>query len=197
MAIEAVRGCGYRKVGGLYLMGGKIGAPCCKFPYEVGVCPTCGGGISQTRGFKWINPKELLGECDSERYSKQYLVEPLSLCPIPDQEKAGLLWVGKAHYATPADFLSEAREQGISRRIRTLPKELKLGETWVFFGHPEAVLTRDDEGEAVYRPGLFCAFIPTHVEKLVKESELEEVREDLEKRGIRPVPIPDNDPDHN
>ena len=54
MAVEARRGCGYRKVGGLYLMGGTGGMPCCKMPIPLHVCPTCHGGIKQTRGWSWI-----------------------------------------------------------------------------------------------------------------------------------------------
>jgi len=45
--------------------------------------------------------------------------------------------------------------------------------------------------------GIFCAFIPKRVEKLVWESELtDEKREQLEKRGITPVSIPDGDMDN-
>ena len=35
MAIEAPRGCGYRKVGGLYMCGGGIPIHCDRLPYEL------------------------------------------------------------------------------------------------------------------------------------------------------------------
>ncbi|GAI85408.1 unnamed protein product, partial [marine sediment metagenome] len=45
--------------------------------------------------------------------------------------------------------------------------------------------------------GIFCAFIPKRVEKLIWESQATpEELEKLEKRGITPVPIPDGDQDH-
>lgn len=64
MAAEAKRGCGYRKVGGLYLVAGKTGAACCKLPLPLTVCPCCGQGIKQTRGWTWVDPSKLMaGEC--------------------------------------------------------------------------------------------------------------------------------------
>jgi len=45
--------------------------------------------------------------------------------------------------------------------------------------------------------GIFCAFIPKRVEKLIWESQATpEELEKLEKRGITPVLIPDGDADH-
>ena len=55
MAIEQKRGCGYRKVGGLYMVGGGIGVPCDRLPYELTVCPCCSQGVKQSRGWTWID----------------------------------------------------------------------------------------------------------------------------------------------
>jgi len=45
--------------------------------------------------------------------------------------------------------------------------------------------------------GIFCAFIPKRVEKLIwKNQATPEELEKLEKRGITPVIIPDGDSDH-
>ena len=52
MSVEARRGCGYRKVGGLYLVGPKLEAGCGRLPL-VHVCPVCQSGIKQTRGWVW------------------------------------------------------------------------------------------------------------------------------------------------
>jgi len=45
--------------------------------------------------------------------------------------------------------------------------------------------------------GIFCAFRPQRIEKLIRESDAtpEELKK-LEKRGITPIKVPDNDPDH-
>lgn len=46
--------------------------------------------------------------------------------------------------------------------------------------------------------GIFCAFIPKRIEKLIKESEATpETLEALKKRNITAIPVPDDDPDHN
>lgn len=57
MAVEAKRGCGYRKVGGLYLVGGGLSAPCDRMPFLLERCKVCGGGIKFTRGPQWILPE--------------------------------------------------------------------------------------------------------------------------------------------
>ena len=41
MAIEPRRGCGFRKTGGLYLVGDNQGQPCCRLPIILHVCPAC------------------------------------------------------------------------------------------------------------------------------------------------------------
>src|SRR5260370_22228167 len=65
MAVEAKRGCGYRKAGGLYLVGGGIGLPCDRLPYEIHECPCChmsvlgekpAKGIKQTiANLQWLD----------------------------------------------------------------------------------------------------------------------------------------------
>jgi hypothetical protein len=66
MAIEPKRGCGYRKVGGLYLVVMGAGRHCGKMPIRAEVCPTCNGGIKPTRGWTWIDPAPLFADrpCD-------------------------------------------------------------------------------------------------------------------------------------
>lgn len=141
VSFEAERGCGYRKPGGLYLMGGKLSDPCGKLPFEVGKCPVCGEGIKPSRGYTWIEPLRLFygtddvldtgcndAHCDS--------------CPVGgaiSDEPAGLIWIGGRYYPTPHDFNREANAIGISRKIPSVPRDFEVGKTWVFLAHREVI----------------------------------------------------------
>lgn len=227
MAQEKKRGCGYRKIGGLYLCGGGIWVECDRLPLRVGHCPTCGAGIHFTRAFTEINALRLFGSHDySDRDEKSGIfiqrchdkVRPCHVCD-PKDEPAFIMMVGSKYY-TPESFIREAREMGVSKKIPFIPKNLELGRTVVYLAHPKAVEVRealavqqamaivedkgtmqprllDAETKPTYALGIFCAFIPTQVEKLIKQSEAtEETLEALRKRGITPVLVPDDDPDH-
>ena len=205
MAVEPMRGCGYRKVGGLYLCGRGQGMDCDRLPYELELCPTCGAGVKFTRGWTWLNWSEYAG---SHRDSEERCKDSYG-CPVCDpsskQQPFGLLWVGEASY-TPKTFIQEALTMGVSRRIAAVPKNLKLGDTWVLFAHRSVcgkrrpplapVVTPPLEEEDV--PGVFYAFRPTSLELLVWESNAKpEYLEDLAKRNITPIIIPDGDEDHH
>src|SRR5262245_57985449 len=103
MAVEAKRGCGFRKVGGLYLVTDKLGVPCGGLPIPLHVCPTCGEGIKQTRGWTWISARKLLAgdrNCGASH---------CPACPVSHPpEKAGLTWVGGRFYPKPEDWTREA-----------------------------------------------------------------------------------------
>lgn len=138
MAVEAKRGCGFRKVGGLYLVSGRATMACCKLPVPLTVCPCCGQGIKQTRGWTWVNPAKLLGD-------KKCLASDLSQIACPAAyparmgERAGLLWVGRQFYPTPESFDREAAAMGVSRRITTIPHGFEVGKTWILFAHPDTI----------------------------------------------------------
>lgn len=192
MAVEAKRGCGYRKVGGIYLVGEGEGIPCCKLPIRLHICPTCAQGVKQTRGWTWIDPRPwLAGDCSSIYRS---------ICPAaqPDKlgEKVGLLWIGTAFYKTPEDFMQEAAQQGISRRIIAVPRGFKASEHYVFFAHPKVFKVVNDNDE--WQPGIFRIFKPTRIEKIVTETMArdQDAMDKLAKQGITPVIVPDNDRDH-
>jgi len=214
MAQETKRGCGYRKVGGLYLCGEYISVPCDRLPYPLDVCPTCGGGIKVSRGFTKINPLKLFGyhqPCSGR-------IRPCFVCD-PKDEMAYIMGVGEKYYKTPRDFMVEAQQLGVSKRIPWIPDELELGKTIVYLAHPKAcevktsvalqhamaiVRTENNnepwllESEQVeYKPGIFSAFIPHRVEKLIWEHDATpETLERLNKRGITPIIIKDGDIDH-
>lgn len=188
MAIEPRRGCGYRKVGGLYLVSEGPGLPCCRLPLRLSICPCCGAGIKQTRGWTWINPTLLLGE--------SYRPE-CNACPAGNPAtmgaRAGLLWIGVQFYPTVAHFEAEARTMGISRRISAIPRGLKVGETWVLLAHPKAC-TPDAEGREA---GVFRIFRPQRIEKILTASQATpEELDKLAEAGITPVIVPDGDRDH-
>jgi len=195
MATESRRACGYRKVGGLYLVSTQFGAPCCKLPLALHVCPTCNSGVKQTRAWQWIDPRPwLAGECRSYGPVPCPAARPALL-----GERVGLLWIGAQFYPTPEDFSVEATRMGVSRRILAVPRGFKLGTTWVFLAHPRVMRSIDAEtGEVVWKPGIFKIFRPTAIEKIVTATQAEDTEEmaRLEKAGITPVVVPDDDRDH-
>ena len=197
MAIEASRGCGYRKVGGLYICGGGMQTPCDRLPYPLGLCPVCGSGVKFTRGWTWINWKKFAGNhSDLSEPGKcvcGLITTYKNLCPVcnPGErpQPFGLLWVGESSY-TLESFSRETAVMGVSRRIPAIPRGLKLGQTVVLLVHRDA-LGKD-------KPGVFEAFTPQTLELLIWESEAtEEKLAELVKRGITPIIIPDGDKDHN
>lgn len=168
--VEQRRGCGYRSVGGYYLVAEGSWGGCCRFPVPLPErCGFCGAGIVPSRGWTWVNADVLL--------------EPVPLsdprchsCPLsPRLGQAGLLWVGEKWYATPADFIAEADTRGISRRIPTVPKGFILGTTWVLLAH------------RLPQPRIFAAFKPQRIEKVVDPATTPEEAAALRKRGITPV----------
>lgn len=197
MSVEPRRGCGYRKIGGLYLVGPQWGAPCCKLPHALEVCPTCSAGIKQSRGWTWINAAAIFaGDCTGgERAGgvRVFVSDP-SYCPLSAPARLGrmgLLWIGARFYPTPAHFDHEAATLGVSKRIAAVPRGFKVGETWVALAHPAVPI-----GDKA-RPAIVRVFRPAAVEKLMPESmrDSSEV-ERLRAAGVTPVFVPDDDPDH-
>lgn len=211
-------------MGGLYFVSRGRGMFCDRLPIPLEVCPTCGHGIKQSRGFTWVDVEALVGGLHPNCADSF----PCPLCMKPDQlRKSGLLWIGERFYKTAEEFLREADELGISRRISAIPRGFKVGETWILLAHPKAIAcplncercsqmmtleNRDDESvlhcqicgheTPLYRPGVFRLFCPERIEKLVPESWRADpawphpsLRE-LEEKGITPVFVPDDDPDH-
>jgi hypothetical protein len=203
--MERKRGCGYRKVGGLYLMGGGIGIPCDRLPFELTVCPCCSQGVKQARGWTWIDVAKF--------FQGPHMEEPQTLCSCGSKGcplclkpeilgKAGLLWIGEKFYKTPSDFLKEGVALGFSRRIKAVPQGFKIGETWVLLAHAKAVpvpptVTTTFDKDPEFKPGIFYVWLPQRLELCFKESERgSEKVQAAEKRGITAVFFPDSDVDH-
>jgi len=203
MAVEQARGCGYRKVGGLYLCGEGASMSCDRLPYKIENCPVCGSGLKFSRAWTWLDWERYAGE-----HHPMMICRCPEVCPVchPDKDKQpyGLLWVGEKFYS-PEAFVRESLQLGISRRlpftgnIPRAPKNLKLGETWILFAHKHVILTgKDEKNIDVYEPAIFHAFRPTRLELLLWESEATEDRlSELEKADITPIVIPNGDKDHD
>jgi len=171
---------------------------CDRLPYELEICPTCGAGVKFTRGFTWLDWDKYAG-MHSFKNDDCKCFSVCSVChPTEHAQPYGLLWVGEASY-TPQTFIKEALTMGISRRIAAVPRNLKLGETWVLFAHIKACGERKDEdGKVEGIPGVFHAFRPQSLELLIWQSDAKpEYLEDLAKRNITPIIIPDDDEDHH
>jgi len=200
LAVELRRGCGFRKVGGLYLIGTGLSVACDRLPHELRTCPICGAGVKVTRGIQWIKGKEFFGgNCPNIKKSPKSPCHEF-FCPICHSDalpgKQALMWVGEKHY-TPESFIAEANQMTVSKRIATVPNDLILGVTLVLLAHPLAVRGFDKETGKHGKPGIFYAFTPKRVEKIITNQATAEEIEKLKKRGITPVVVPHDDPDHN
>jgi hypothetical protein len=188
--IEGSRGCGYRKEGGLYLILEKFQAKDCgKIPLPLEKCPCCGAGVKFSRGWTWINGKLL--------FEKVKCATGLKQCPpcILDHppERMGLLWIGEKLYPTPQDWIDEGMTMGISRRIKSIPRDFKVGETWVAVAHikaiPKSISVLDGQPDLPAKPAIFQVFRPTHIEYVVREKDGKKKLADMQKKGIKLVKV--------
>jgi len=187
---EKVRGCGFRKSGkdgvGQYMMGGKLEEPCERLPMPLTVCPCCGQGYKFARNFTWIDPGRMFApdlepRCLAlgEEFDRTHAHAWCSMCCPADVagDRAGLIWIGARHYKTPALFLAEAREMGISRRLPAIPNKFEFGEHYVYLAHKAAVIPflgdfeigKDEPPKLT--PGVFSVFKPTHVDLVIDDED--------------------------
>jgi hypothetical protein len=95
-----------------------------------------------------------------------------------------LLWVGKNYYNSFSVYWEEAMRMGISRRIKTVPRNFVIGKSVVFLAHTNCII----RGGNMY-PGVFFVFTP-RVEYVVdKENDTDEKLDKLEKKGITIVDV--------
>lgn len=167
MAQEAKRGCGFRAVGGLYFVSGALGFVCDRLPYNLSVCSTCGQGLHVTRAPMRVDAEKLFGKHfrmfptnQTKTYVEDHKVidaplvdmkecEEFAVCPFCNPTKmksAWLMGVGRKYY-TPRSFMEEANKLGVSKRIHAVPKEFKLGESWILLTHPDAGTKEFDSHE--------------------------------------------------
>lgn len=206
--VKVLRECGYRKVGGLYLVGPLLSRVCDRLPFRLEPCPMCNHSFDFHRGLAKTSGKGIFHYEHNEEFDSP-ACKCLAPCPscYPTDGLAVLMWVGKKFY-TPESFTKEAERLGVSKRLPYIPKWLKLGEAWVFLAHPEAVEIEGapgknggDQGKFFAKvPGVFHAFVPQRIEKIVVEKEAEhfsqEAIDKLDMQGIDIVTVPWGDPDH-
>jgi hypothetical protein len=183
------RGCGWRKPGGKYLIGGSLCAPCGKLPHFLEPCPRCRATIKPIRGWRWIDPFVLF---TGRIGCRQCHGDPCPLYIPPD--RAGLIWIGDTFY-TADEFVAEAARIGISRRIQCVPKGFELGKTLVLLASRKVLTTivrldvpRFDQ-MFDYKPAIFAAFVPTALQYVVRGDEVPEELERLASQGFTLVRI--------
>lgn len=189
---EGKRGCGFRKTGGLYLVGNGTSFDCGRLPIPLMTCPCCGHGFKVSRGWTWVDADRLI-EAAPECLRKK---SACRLCPMDRMirdgiGRAGLIWIGEEFYQTTADFNREAEAMGVSRRLHTVPHGFVVGETWVLLAHRKAILREAPRmGEKPqWIPGIFRLFKPERIEVIVKGDEPDSVIDGYIDRGLTPVKI--------
>ncbi len=145
------------------------------------------------RGIQKFNPNQVFGECTGfitgcDSCGASRVSGMLPLCNPP--AKGYIIWVGEAYYDTPDTFLNEAIEMGISRKIRAVPKDLKIGD-YVYVGFRKAVPTDETgrDGLRIFAPGVFSVFPVRRIEKLLTEEQQQDQTyiSRLVEKGITPV----------
>jgi len=201
MSCEPKRGCGYRKIGGTYLVSGPEGFSCDRLPFKLCICPVCGQGVKFSRGWTWVDIGKLVGgpHLLKDGVSAFHLLKDgisafpdgiickCPLCPLcvapQTMGRGGLLWVGARFYPKPEHFMAEGLSLGFSRRIASIPRGFKLGSTWVLMAHKKGFLEmvkepiNPEQPELVpiekvkYSPGVFTVWRPTKIERILPDTE--------------------------
>lgn len=187
MAIESKRGCGYRKVGGTYVVSGNFWASCDRLPFPLTVCPCCGEGYRPSRSLREIDPRGMLGGkhepciCKTNCYicnpGKLYSYEDESL----DKVSHYLEWIGGNFYKDHSTFISEAQKLGISRRLKNgVPRGVVVGKSVFYLAHRDILFTkRSNAAKGFTRqlfekgPGIFMAFVTQRIEHICTQSEFD------------------------
>lgn len=166
---------------------------CGRVPFPLHACPTCGGGYRPSRAWRWVEPKEMLSPMPESNCGEHSALTCM-MCPMNPYfwergAKAGLIWIGEAHYPAPQEFMREALEMGVSRRIAAIPRGFRAG-TGVFLAHKKAVPPSGDVlGEDGFTPGIFTFFRAQRIEYVVRGDETPDKIERLHDRGVQIVRV--------
>lgn len=208
---EKDRLCGERKPEGMYLRSDGLFDSCGKLPLRLNCCPACGQGVKVTRGMSKINPRLLF---NTTCFGSNCSGCSLELTRL--KEVGYLIGVGVKFYKHPSDFIREALEMGVSKRIAQIPRDFQVGVTPVFLAHPrvfmdlvneqavereieededQPALELDDHSETtgrrvvVHSPGVVAVVVPNRIEYVVRGDESEDQLERLEARGLSLVRV--------
>lgn len=193
MPIETIRGCGYRQVGGLYLVSDAFNiVQCDRLPMEIPVCACCGEHPRFTRGIAKIDPYHLWGDHPYQNENKCLCKKDCYVC-YPNR-KSYLMWIGKEY--TMGSFYDEAYRLGISKRIPHIPEGFELGDS-VFLAMKN-YLKKEGNKKA---DAVIIAFKPNRVEYLQEQKKEYSKKEQekinsLKERGITIIYVkrtPDNE----
>jgi len=187
---EFQRGCGYRKAGGMYLVSGTLWRACGILPIPDHNCECCDRNyLVPSRAPKWIKDSRPL-------FDYRQCSAPANSClscwfnvqvTKPNPDPVMLVWIGERHYRTSEQFVAEALQRGISRRINSIPRGFKVGETNVFLAHRKTFMGLDENNDPILKPAIFARFVPQEIEYIVTEETSKEAIEALKKRGLTPV----------
>lgn len=193
------RGCGMQKPGGLYLRSDGLGRPCGKLPIPLEVCPHCGHGIKQSRTYSWID-SDFITAAPCGWLTDASVKRCHCYCAVNSPEILGekvlLIWIGEQFYPSPYEFIAEDERigcenvpMGVSRRVKSIPRGFKVGESCVALAHPKAIVGFDEHGSTKFTPGIFQVWRPTFVEYIVTGEETEEELNALEAKGFRLIKV--------
>jgi hypothetical protein len=210
---ELERGCGYRKIGGAYLVGTGLAVPCDALPLELVDCSCCGFKVPFSRNIIKIHGGYLAGRLRGHQCRDEFP------CPICSGhiDRFYIMYVSQKLY-TPESFMAEALAQGVSKRIppQSIPKDLALGQDWIMlamFKYPlklragESSMDRAERGakdgeewrDFREAKAVFYAFKPERKEILLWSDTPNAVIRRWEKQGFTPVLIehtPENEAKH-
>lgn len=210
---ETERGCGWRQVGGVYLVGTGIKATCDALPIPLKDCPTCGFEVKFSRSIQAVHAGYMAAllsghvcqetfACPICYYARVY---PDLAAQLSKKERRSrgvpslvyFMFVSKKFY-TPEGFIQEANTQGISKRIapNSLPRTFVLGQDWVYLVHNEVPIRAiaDDQGavlktETVHKRAIFYGFRPQRIEIILWADTPQAKIDEYEAAGYAPVLI--------
>lgn len=204
------RGCGVRDEKGFYIMCGGVPLGCHRLPLDVPICPECGQYRIpfKIRGVAKFNPRKVFGCCEKVAFVPVFdKTNPIKYdygfqghfpsceldgmrCPVCVPPTVGwYMSVGEDNYSTKS-FMEEASLMGISKKVRSIPEDMKPGDI-LYLGFRKAVFDchAGEDGEGEWIPQVFCAAPITGFEKLVTRAQIadKQYMRELEERGIDAV----------
>lgn len=213
--VESERGCGWRKMGGVYLVCDGFSLPCDALPLELKPCDCCEFTVRQARSMQPIHAGYLASLLKGHKCAEDWRCplcffgedyQAIKVLTPKERERQGvklpevfyLMSVSKDFYS-PEGFRAEAETQGVSKRVaaNSLPKGFRVGEDWVFLQHGAVPFYPRDEntgqvlldGEPRYTTGIFFAFKPQRLEVLMWKGTPDDVIADYEDAGYSVVLI--------